>query len=233
MPRDRRQHRHAKVAEATRAGPRAATTVHATSSPTSGPARTERASSRSSALRAIGPCTPITTAAFGRGGIGNWPLRGNSVSLGRWPYTPQKAAGTRMEPPMSEPTSRALSPAAMAAALPPLLPPGRPGEIPGIAGAPEDRVGGLPVGEHGRHVRLAEQHRAGRAAARGDGPIVRRDVALPVRHPAGGAEADDVDGLLEGHRQAQERLRLVAAPRLVGRASPAAARARSRAPPPR
>ena len=66
----------------------------------------------------------MTTAALGSGGIGNCPLLGRSVSLGRWPYTPQNAAGTRMDPPMSEPTSSAVSPAASAAALPPLLPPG-------------------------------------------------------------------------------------------------------------
>ncbi len=37
---------------------------------------------------------------------------------------PQNAAGTRMDPPMSEPTSSAVNPAASAAAPPPLLPPG-------------------------------------------------------------------------------------------------------------
>src|SRR5262245_44562062 len=37
---------------------------------------------------------------------------------------PQNAAGTRIDPPMSDPTSSAVRPAASAAALPPLLPPG-------------------------------------------------------------------------------------------------------------
>jgi hypothetical protein len=40
-------------------------------SPTSGPITTSRPSSRSSAERASGPCTPITKAAFGRTGKGN------------------------------------------------------------------------------------------------------------------------------------------------------------------
>src|SRR5262249_62092725 len=70
------------------------------------------------------PWAPMRATAFGNGGTGNCPLFGRRVSLGRCPYTPQKTAGTRMEPPMSLPTSRALSPAAIAAALPPLDPPG-------------------------------------------------------------------------------------------------------------
>jgi hypothetical protein len=53
--------------------------------PTSGPAATLRDSSRSSAERASGPCTPMTAPAFGSGGMGNCPLRGIAVSLGRWP----------------------------------------------------------------------------------------------------------------------------------------------------
>jgi len=38
--------------------------------------------------------------------------------------TPQKAAGTRIEPPISEPISSGVMPAAKAAALPPDEPPG-------------------------------------------------------------------------------------------------------------
>jgi len=55
---------------------------HATSSPTSAGGDVERE------LEILGrarqrPCTPITTAALGIGGSGNWPLRGIAVSLGR------------------------------------------------------------------------------------------------------------------------------------------------------
>src|SRR5918999_5847195 len=39
------------------------------------------------------------------------------------PTTPHRAAGWRMEPPVSEPRPRAAKPAATAAALPPLEPP--------------------------------------------------------------------------------------------------------------
>src|SRR5215470_12740888 len=51
---------------------------------------------------------------------GKPPARGIAVSEGRCPYTPQYAAGTRIEPPMSLPISRGVSPAASAA--PPLDP---------------------------------------------------------------------------------------------------------------
>src|SRR5947207_9962728 len=40
------------------------------------------------------------------------------------PTTPHKAAGWRMEPPVSEPNPSGANPAAIAAALPPLDPPG-------------------------------------------------------------------------------------------------------------
>src|SRR5688572_22896301 len=40
------------------------------------------------------------------------------------PTTPHRAAGWRMEPPVSEPKARGVKPAATDAALPPLLPPG-------------------------------------------------------------------------------------------------------------
>ena len=44
--------------------------------------------------------------------------------MGFIPTTPQKAAGWRMEPPVSLPRAKAASPAATAAAEPPELPPG-------------------------------------------------------------------------------------------------------------
>jgi len=46
------------------------------------------------------------------------------VSVGFIATTPQKCAGTRMDPAASLPSSSALKPAAIAAQLPPLLPPG-------------------------------------------------------------------------------------------------------------
>merc|ERR1719188_2343420 len=56
--------------------------------------------------------------------FGEWPWKGTMPYVGLCPQTPQKCAGFRMEPPMSEPSSSAESPAAMAAAEPPELPPG-------------------------------------------------------------------------------------------------------------
>ena len=54
----------------------------------------------------------------------SWPRVGSRPWLGLWPNTPQKWAGTRIEPPMSEPSSSATMPAASAAAAPPDDPPG-------------------------------------------------------------------------------------------------------------
>ena len=106
-------------------------------SPATGPPMTSRARARSRASRASGPRTPITTAGLGSAVPGTWPWRGARVSLGRWPYTPQKAAGTRIDPPMSLPNSMALSPVASAAAPPPVLPPGVRAESQGLRVRPK------------------------------------------------------------------------------------------------
>src|SRR3954470_13284774 len=44
--------------------------------------------------------------------------------VGLRPETPQKAAGMRIEPPVSVPSAKAAAPVASATALPPLEPPG-------------------------------------------------------------------------------------------------------------
>ena len=105
----------------------------------SGLASRRIASSRSAQVRAMGPATarlcPKDGSMRPRLGLGSfstegslppgeWPCSGTMPWLGLWPQTPQKWAGLRIEPPMSEPSSRALRPAAMAAALPPDEPPG-------------------------------------------------------------------------------------------------------------
>jgi hypothetical protein len=53
----------------------------------SGPAMTESASARSSALRASGPTTSMSTGAPCQGSA--WPSRGTMPQVGLWPYTPQ------------------------------------------------------------------------------------------------------------------------------------------------
>src|SRR5207247_2185030 len=89
----------------------------------SGPAMTPSARARSSALRASGPTTSMSTGACCHGSA--WPVRGTMPHVGLWPYTPQKWAGLRMDEPMSLPASSAVSPAASAAAEPPEDPPGQ------------------------------------------------------------------------------------------------------------
>src|SRR6516164_3635274 len=70
-------------------------------------------SARSSTLRAIGPCTPSVRSTLNFGVCATRPM------LGRRPTTPQKLAGLRKEPPMSEPCASQAVPLASAAAAPP------------------------------------------------------------------------------------------------------------------
>src|SRR4051794_28285300 len=68
---------------------------------------------RSSTLRAIGPCTPRFRSMAAAGG---WAA---PAGLGRRPTMPQKLAGLRSEPPMSEPWASQAMPVASATAAPP------------------------------------------------------------------------------------------------------------------
>src|ERR1700677_627397 len=70
-------------------------------------------SARSSTLRAIGPWTVRLRSIFAAGLCATRPM------LGRMPTTPQKLAGLRSEPPMSEPWTSHAIPEARAAAAPP------------------------------------------------------------------------------------------------------------------
>jgi len=84
------------------------------------------ASRRSSAVRARGPFTGRSGGGWvgTPGGDGRRSVSDTTPEVGLWPYTPQKCAGTRMDPPMSLPVASHARPAATAAALPPLEPPG-------------------------------------------------------------------------------------------------------------
>src|SRR6478609_9756176 len=73
-------------------------------------------SARSSTLRAIGPCTPRLRSILLAGVCATRPI------LGRMPTMPQKLAGLRSEPPMSEPCANHAVPLASAAAAPPVDP---------------------------------------------------------------------------------------------------------------
>src|SRR5258705_9622093 len=70
-------------------------------------------SARSSTLRAIGPWTLSVRSTLNFGVCATRPM------LGRRPTTPQKLAGLRSEPPMSEPCASHAMPVASATAAPP------------------------------------------------------------------------------------------------------------------
>ncbi len=98
---------------------------------------------RSRAERASGPMTEISViaAAFGS----EWPRGGHRPQVGLWPNTPQKCAGTRIEPPMSLPISSPVNPAASAAAAAARGAARRARGVPRIGGGAVDRVVALPV----------------------------------------------------------------------------------------
>src|SRR5204862_982487 len=77
------------------------------------PQKASGSSARPTALRAIGPCTPRLRSIAAAGVCATRPM------LGRKPTMPQKLAGLRSEPPMSEPCASQAVPVASAAAAPP------------------------------------------------------------------------------------------------------------------
>src|ERR1700684_2240790 len=77
------------------------------------PLMASSSSARSSTLRAIGPCTVRLRSILNAGLCATRPM------LGLKPTTPQKLAGLRSEPPMSEPCASQAVPVASATAAPP------------------------------------------------------------------------------------------------------------------
>src|SRR5260370_7371105 len=77
------------------------------------PLMASSSSARSSTFRAIGPCTPRLRSILATGVFATRP------TLGLMPTTPQKLAGLRSEPPMSEPCASQAIPVASATAAPP------------------------------------------------------------------------------------------------------------------
>ncbi len=75
----------------------------------------------------------------------------------------------------------------------------------GIVGHAVDGVGRLQVREERRHVRLAEDDGARRAQSRDDLRVPLGDELRVFLQAPGGREAGDVDGLLDRHRQTQQR----------------------------
>ena len=177
----------------------------------SGPARTSRARSRSSAERAMGPSTAMSGVLRVPGGPGMWPRVGTMPKLGLRVKTPVLWAGWRSEPRMSLPSSRPVSPAATAAAAPPDEPPGVAVQVPGVVGGAEDRVRGLPVHGVDRQVGLAEDDRPFTAQP-GDGVgVAGRHVCGEVRRAGGGAHPGGLQRVLDRHRQAVQRAGRVSA----------------------
>jgi len=60
--------------------------------------------------------------------------------------------------------------------------------IPRVYSPAVDRVGALPVGQHGRNVGLAQQHGAGPEDALGDRAVFGRPVISEVGHSSGGGQ---------------------------------------------
>ncbi len=89
-------------------------------------------------------------------------------------------------------------------------------EIPGVVARAIDRIVALPVGEHQRHIRLAEHDRAGRLEPSNRDSIVPHWDALRPRNAQGGGKTGDVGALLDGHRHAQQRSAIAAPQRPVG-----------------
>ena len=104
----------------------------------SGPAITDSMSAVSATVRAMGPVTPIVSQPRSLGWYGTRP------GLVRKPTTPQKAAGVRREPPVSEPWAIGPMPVASATPAPPLEPPQVSAGFHGLRVAPKTALKVLP-----------------------------------------------------------------------------------------
>ena len=134
-----------------------------------------------------------------------WPRLGTTPHEGFRPYTPQKWAGARIDPPMSLPSSRGVMPAATAAAAPPEDPPVRALEVPRVVRLAEHIVECLVVAGVDRGVGLADDDRAGGAeAGHGDG-IVFGYVIAQLGRARGGDETLGLPDVLHRHDQTVQR----------------------------
>ena len=145
------------------------------------------------------------------------PRSGTTWTVGLWPYTPQKCAGTRIDPPMSLPTGRYVSPAASAAASPPLEPPAVRATFHGLFVRPNTALSLCQYARPFRRVRLPEDHRAGRAIALDDRRIARRNMGGELGRAGGRLHSRGLERVLDRARHAVERAPpLAARARLVG-----------------
>ena len=146
----------------------------------------------------IGPHADIPCHGSTAGAVGTRPL------CAFRPNRPQQPAGMRIEPAPSDPSAAPASPAATAAADPPDEPPGVRCGSHGLRVTPNvgDSVHGVIV--ISGHVRLADDHRSGRAQP-ADDLGVRRDRPAVRVAAVGGRLAGDVAVVLDRHRHAEQR----------------------------
>ena len=159
-------------------------------------------SARSSTLRAIGPCTPRLRSIVAAGVCATRPM------LGRMPTTPQKLAGLRSEPPMSEPCASQAMPVASATAAPPEEPAAERDSVPGIARRAEHLVEGVGAGAEFRRVRFGVDHPAIVFEMLDQKIGARGDVVLVDRRALRGQHALDIGEVLDRHRHAREQAAL-------------------------
>ena len=123
----------------------------------------------------------------------------------RKPTTPQKAAGVRSEPPVSEPWASGPIPVASATAAPPLEPPQVSAGFHGLRVAPNTALKVLPPAPNsGVLVLPTTMAPAALRRSHDEGVLVRHVVLEDLRAP-GGADALGRRQVLDRDRDAVER----------------------------
>ena len=118
---------------------------------------------------------------------------------------PQRAAGMRMEPPVSLPVVMVHWPAAVAEPEPPLEPPLTPLGVPGVVHMAV--VGVLAGGAIGElvHIQLAQQDGPGLAESGGHSAVLGGYEGVEDAGAGGGADAASVEEVFQSHGDAVER----------------------------
>ena len=88
---------------------------------------------------------------------------------------------------------------------------GRARQVPRVVGGAVNVIVALRVGEHVRHVGLAEHDGAGMQQAIDQERVAGGDVVLPQRIAEGGRQAGDIERFLDRHRNAVQRSPALAA----------------------
>ena len=165
--------------------------------------RPATACNRTAASRASRANGPIWSSELANATM---PYRLTRPYVGLMPTIPVRAAGWRIEPPVSVPMLNGTWNAATAAAEPPLLPPGTRSRVPWVGGRTVGRVLGRGAHRELVHVRLAEDDRARLAQPLGDVGVVRGPVALEDARPRGALPTLDRYEVLERDGHAEQRM---------------------------